>query len=133
MDSLNKHPLEIWRHRGVTELLIDFFSRNFAKAGIPELLAVEYINKIWENKYRVPESKLREWGERMLNQAKKQAVKRPKGNELLDLIVMDEVGTLLDIGANKLSTINYYAANYPSIEKFIGIDIVPQQAQFSYS
>lgn len=128
--ELAKNPLEIWQSKEVTELLLDFFTANFEKAGLQKELAKEFVLRAWDNKDSMDFESLRNECNSILMQAMEKVEREPDENEPLDMVSMENVDTFLDIGANKLTTINYYAKKHPNIKKFIGVDIIPQRKPF---
>lgn len=127
---LCRHPFDIWKSEEVTELLVDFYDANFVKAGLPKDFGKEYVLKVWNNRNTPDREKLRKECDAIMTDAKNKIKNAPDEAEPLDLFDLSGTDTFLDIGANKLSTINYYSKKYDSIKKFIGIDIIPQRNPF---
>ncbi len=127
---LCKHPFDIWKSEEVTELLIDFYSANLVKAGLPKNLGRDYVLKVWNNKNSSDKEKLRSECDTIMTEAKNKIKYVPDEADPLDLFDLSNVDTFLDIGANKLSTINYYSKKYSKIKRFIGVDIIPQRNPF---
>ncbi|MEI6627170.1 MAG: class I SAM-dependent methyltransferase [bacterium] len=130
-NSLAQHPFAIWKSPEVTDLLVDFFGANFIKAELSKDLAKSLIIKVWENKGTIDAEVLRKEGDVILNEVSKVAKKPSEEKETLDMVDFNGVKTFLDIGANKLATINYYMRKQPEVARFIGVDIVPKRGQFS--
>ena len=127
---LKRHPLEIWKSRDVVELLADFFAANFKKAGLPEKMGRDYVWYAYENRKNKDREKLRESCDKIMLEAKERAKNPPDEIDPVDLFDFSQVETLLDIGANKLSAINYLAKKHKNIKKFIGVDTIPQRGKF---
>lgn len=127
---LAQHPLKIWKSEVVTKLLTDFLSANFTKAGIDKNLAEKFITTTWKGKNSIDFEILRKEGDALMMQAKGVVVNQPDESDPLDIINLDGVDSFLDIGANKLATINYYAQRYKQIRQFIGVDVIPQRGVF---
>jgi ubiquinone/menaquinone biosynthesis C-methylase UbiE len=129
---LVKHPFEIWKSEKVTEILVDFYEANFLKAGLEKGRGEEFVIKAWESKDNTDPEVLRKECDQILLRAKAETKNLPTEREPLDIISLDKIDKFLDIGANKLATINYYAQKYPSVEEFIGIDVIPQRNEFVF-
>lgn len=129
-NPFKKHPLDIWRSREVTELLIDFFSANFKKAGLPQKMARDFVLMAFENRKTSNRERLREVCEKIMIEAKDKAKNPPDEIDPINLFDFSGVETFLDIGANKLATINYLAKKHKNIKKFIGVDTIPQRNKF---
>lgn len=132
-DNFNKdnfHPLKIWNSENVTNLLIDHRSSNFEMAGLEKEIAISYIKDIWDNKSKKQESLLLEIWKNMFQKAKEKINFYSKEVEPLDLININKWDVFIDIGANKLSTINYLS-NKNKETKFLALDIIPQSKEFT--
>lgn len=127
---LAKNPLELWKSEEVKNLLADFYEANFVEAGLKKGLGEELINKIWRDKDATDPEALRQECDAILLQAKAEIKNHPDESEPLDIINFDGVKKFLDLGANKLATINYYAQKYEGVEQFVGVDIIPQHNVF---
>ncbi len=131
MNLLNKHPFEVWQSPVVTELLKDFFVANYTWAGIPKEQAEEFVLTAWQGKGVIETEELRKKCAKLLLQIKDDIKVKVTENEEFSLIKLDSVQTFLDIGANRLAAINYYARRYEAV-KFIGVDIIPQNGDFMF-
>jgi 8-oxo-dGTP pyrophosphatase MutT (NUDIX family)/ubiquinone/menaquinone biosynthesis C-methylase UbiE len=127
---LKNHPLEIWKSRDVAEILADFFAANFKKAGLPEKMGRDYVWYAYKNRKNKDREKLREACEKIMLEAKDRAKNSPDEIDPIDLFDFTEVETFLDIGANKLATINYLSKKHKNIKKFIGVDTISQRGKF---
>lgn len=127
---LKKHPLEIWMSREVTDLLADFFAANFKKAGLPGKMGRDYVLTAFENRKASDREGLRKACDKIMLEAKNAAKNSPSEIDPIDLFDFSEVETFLDIGANKLATINYLAKKHKNIKRFIGVDTIPQRGRF---
>ncbi|MFA5926056.1 MAG: NUDIX domain-containing protein [Parcubacteria group bacterium] len=125
-----KHPLEIWKSREVTDLLIEFFGVNFKKAGLPEKMARDLILTAFKNRKTADREGLRRVCEKIMLEAKDRAKNPPDEIDPIELFDLNETEMFLDIGANKLATINYLAKKHKNIKKLIGIDTIPQRSNF---
>lgn len=129
----NKHPFQIWQSQIVTNLLVDFYEANYKLARVPEDIAKSFVLKAWEGKNNSDVSSLLEQcGEELLKIKKMMGKIQDRESDPLDIIDFGTVRTFLDIGANKLSAINYLAKKYKHIEKFIGVDVIPQYTNFTF-
>lgn len=126
----NLHPFEIWKNQEVTDLLLNFYEANFRKAGIPEEIAEELIFSIWQEKGKTENKILAKKVADIMLKAKEHIQFHIAETELIKLWNLENVKTFLDVGANRLTAINHYASKYPSIEKFIAIDVIPQKEKF---
>lgn len=130
MISLKIHPLDLWQNQSVTDLLTTFYCQNLEKAGINPTLGKDLIKRVWENKITLDKEELRKNCNAVFEKIKSLKVYEPNEIEPLDLLDLSKVSTFLDIGANKLATINYYAEKHPSIQRLIGIDIISKARDF---
>ena len=128
---LTRHPLDIWKSEEVTNLLIDFFSANFKKAGLSQKMARDFVLTAFAKRKTEDREKSRETCDRILLEAKEKAKNGPDEIEPLELFDFSGTGTFIDIGANKLATINYLAKKFKNIKKFIGVDTNPRRNDFS--
>lgn len=131
MNLLNRHPFEIWQSPAVTKLLADFFVANYTWAGIPKDQAEEFVMTAWKGKGVIDTDVLWKECAKLLLQIKDDIKVKVTENEEFSLIKLDGVETFLDIGANRLAAINYYARRYEAV-KFIGVDIIPQNGDFMF-
>ncbi|MCX6800378.1 MAG: class I SAM-dependent methyltransferase [Candidatus Falkowbacteria bacterium] len=127
---LKNHPLDIWRNKEVTGLLLDFFIGNFTQGGISQCLAENLVLTAWENRKTLDKETLRRECDRLFRLAKKEYFYKITETLPLSLIDLSGVSSFLDVGANKLTAINYFAEKYPVIKELIGVDIVPQKKVF---
>ena len=126
------NPLEVWHSPEVKELLADFFKANFKYAGVNDSLAEEIINLSWDTRKKsanVPEM-MQLIGQKF-EYAKTLVTQDVKEVNSIDIFDYSKVCSYLDVGANKLDTINYLMQEYSNIERFIGIDIIPKRGKFS--
>jgi len=130
MENEKFHPLKIWNDKGVTDLLIDFFRANFQKAGLDPLLGEKAVKLAWEQRGKTDVSRIMEQVFSLFEQAKKQIKFNPDEAEPLSFFNLANARTFLDIGANKLTTINYFAKKYPGLQKLIGVDTIAQNGDF---
>lgn len=133
MNLINEHPLKIWQSLEVTKLLEDFFAANYSVVEVEESASKGFVQKPWQEKNSKDWEVLRKECGAIFNKIKDSAekIKHPESDSL-DLIDFSNVKSFLDIGANKLSAINFIAKKNRHIEKFIGIDIVPQHTEFAF-
>ena len=127
---INKHPLDIWKSKEVAQLLADFFGANFKKAGLPSKMGRDYVLAAWNNRKTKNREALRTACDEIMLKAKEGAKNPPDEVEPIDLFDFSGVETFLDIGANKLATINHLAKKHKNIKKFIGVDTIPQRSKF---
>ncbi len=132
MNLLNKHPFEIWQSPEVTELLKDFFVANYTWAGISDVQAEKFVLTAWRGKGIVETEVLRKESAELLLKIKENIINKTTEPEPLSLINLKEVEVFLDIGANRLAAINYFARRYPNVKKFIGVDVIKQNGSFVY-
>jgi SAM-dependent methyltransferase len=133
IDLINKHPFEIWKSQEVTNLLMDFFEANYRLTGLPEGIAKDFVLKAWDRKDSSNvDALLKECGDELLKIKGMMGKIAERESDPLDIINFDEVKTFLDIGANKLSAINFLGKKYKHIEKFIGVDVIPQFTDFMF-
>ncbi|MBL7058032.1 class I SAM-dependent methyltransferase [Patescibacteria group bacterium] len=130
MTKQSKHPLELWKSQEVTNLLIEFYELNFQKAGLPKHLASEFILTVWDNRNTDKINSLRRKCDGILLVMKRGIINRSTEPNPMDFFDLSKINSFLDIGANKLTTINYYAKKHANIKKFIGVDITPQKKPF---
>ncbi|MDD5489473.1 MAG: methyltransferase domain-containing protein [Candidatus Moranbacteria bacterium] len=126
----NRHPFEVWQSKEVAELLAEFFSANFEKAGVSGKLAENYVLKVWNEKNKKDKEILRQECDEIFEKVKNGVKNPPDEIEPINLFDFSNVDTFLDIGANKLSTINYLAERNKKIRKFIAVDIIPKRREF---
>jgi len=124
-------PLNIWHNIVVKDLLLDFYKKNFSAAGVNQQLAQEIIDLAWDSR-NSPQKELevRELITQKFEFIKTQVKKKVNEINQLDLFDYSEVSVYLDIGANKLDTINYLTQKYPNIDKFFAIDTISQNGTF---
>jgi SAM-dependent methyltransferase len=133
INLINKHPLHIWQSQIVTNLLVDFYEGNYKLAGVPESVAKNFVLKAWEKKDNTNINiLLKECGDEQLKIQRVMKKIQDRESDPLDIINFNEVKIFLDIGANKLSAINFLGKKYKHIEKFIGIDVIPQYTDFMF-
>ena len=128
------NPLEVWHSPEVKELLADFFKANFKYAGVNDSLAEEIINLSWDTRKKsanVPEM-MQLIGQKF-EYAKTLVTQDVKEVNSIDIFDYSKVSSYLDVGANKLDTINYLMQEYSNIERFIGIDIIPHASKLQTS
>jgi len=125
-------PLNLFKSVEVKNLLLSFYKANFLKAGIDSSLADKIINTIWEQKNSTSFTTLRLEIKQYFEIAKTNTNNHPRERNLLNLLSLNETKTFLDFGANKMTTVNFVARQYPNIEKIFAIDIVPQHGPFKH-
>ncbi|MEP7103868.1 MAG: class I SAM-dependent methyltransferase [Candidatus Dojkabacteria bacterium] len=124
-------PLKIWHTQQVKNLLTDFFKANFAQSGIDESIGQGIVDMSWEARDRKGSlDEKRQVIDQKFQNAKQLVTNKITEANSIDLFDYSNVKTYLDVGANKLDTINYLSTKYSNIEKFIGIDIIPQKGVF---
>lgn len=126
------NPLSLWKSKTVTQLLDDFYTVNFDKAGIEKGLASKIVQTGWENKDIVDESLLMKEINSYFDTAKKQAYTGITETSAVDFFDYSKVYTFLDYGANKLKILNDVGYKNQSISKLIAADVVPQKLHFAY-
>lgn len=133
MNLINKHPLDTWQSVEVAELLADFFAENYILAGISKEEARNFVLTIFEEKNTKNWNLLLEQSAQKLLSIQKRMVKmKHPENDPLSVIDFSQTKTFLDVGANKLSAINFLAKKHKNIEKFIAVDIIPQHTDFMF-
>jgi len=105
----------------ITNLLSQFYTKNFQRAGVDLNLAEELISNL-SNPHKIT---------RIFKIAKKASIYPITELEPFSLFDLSKVKTFLDIGANKLTLLNQLPAFYPNINRLIGIDIIPQSKKFA--
>lgn len=125
-------PLKIWKSEDVTSLLIDFYEANFQKAGIPKGHGELIVNTAFENKDTVSEADLQSHLNTLYLSAKTHLKESTAEANQLELIDFSNVKTFLDLGANRLDTINKVGRFRPSVEKLIGMDVIPLNGTAKY-
>jgi SAM-dependent methyltransferase len=128
---LNTNPLDVWTSQSVTDVLSRFYEQNFLKAGLSIGEGTRFVLWAWENKAMMSHEALRIASNEVLSDIENRVTRRTAEIKPLELQDLSNVTGFLDVGANTLTTLNYYASKYPQIEKLTGIDIIPQQAQLS--
>ena len=139
-------PLQYWKTDTVTRLLYEFYSKNFDFAGIPGDLAKELILDSFYSKESLGISGSKNMHEsveleefevalasklvEVQKRARDLATNPPTEVFPMDLIDLSEVEYFLDYGANKLTTINRMAKNFPNTKSLVAVDVVPQQQSF---
>jgi len=124
------HPLDMWQSQEVLQLLLDFYIANFIKAGLAADSAKEFVLMAWNNQGSDNYNKIRRQCDKVILHAKKDMKLSFEDFNPLDLFDLNGVETYLDIGANKLNTINYYTRAYPEIKEFIAVDVIAQKKEF---
>ncbi len=123
-------PLTIWKSEKVRDLLKEFFVANFEKAGVDKSFAEEMIDSAWKAR----SSKILEEDRVKINniylKAKDLAKYPQTETNTIEFFDLSSVKTFLDVGANKLATINHIQMRYPDIEMFYAIDVIPKVNNF---
>ncbi len=127
---INKHPFEIWKSKKVLNLLLATWWANFKKTNIDYKVPLKFIQKVRDSKNIEDEEELILEGEGMFKNIKLNLKFASTEINELDLLDFSNIKSFLDIWANKLSTINYFAQKYENIEKFIWVDVIPQNKNF---
>lgn len=130
MNATSNHPLDIWQSKKVTDLLLDFFIANFLQAQIPKDFAEKLIFTAWSGRENSDRESLRKECDLIFRLAKKHHCHKINEPLPVSFLNLDKIDCFLDLGANKLTTVNYLAQKYLDIKKFIAIDIVPQGKKF---
>lgn len=86
--------------------------------------------KVWKEKDSQDREILRQECDDIFEKVKNNVKNPPDEIEPIDIFDLNGVATFLDIGADKLSTINYLAERNQKIKKFIAVDIIPQRKEF---
>ena len=130
----NFHPLTTFKDEIVFELLSDFFEQNCNLADVQPGLGSNLITYVWQNKNAPSDQyqQLRIETLALLKEVIKSCQTKSKEANTLHLISLKNENVVVDIGANKLAALNYFGARFPSIEKLIAVDIVPQQKNFQF-
>lgn len=124
-----KHPLSLWESLEVKELLCEFYEANFSKAGIPKSQGYNYVDFMWQNRNNLNYEDLRLEGNKRFSKFKDAASLKPSEINPLELLDLSNISKFLDIGSNKLATINYLQEKF-SKPYFYGVDVIPQRAKF---
>lgn len=115
----------------MTGLLLDFYKTNFRTAGIPEKIAEELVLSVWQEKGKTDTKILAKKVAAIMLKAKENIRFHVTETELIKLWNLDDVKTVLDVGANRLTAINHFARKFPHIEKLVAVDVIPQKEKFA--
>lgn len=111
-------------------LLLNFYSKNFKKAGIGSSYGQNIIETFYKGKDNLNSEPLREGINKLFNSARDLKTSQTKEIDPLELIDFNGVKTYLDYGANKLDALNKVAVLHNNVEKLIAIDVIPQSRPF---
>lgn len=123
-------PLKLWKTKEVKDLLLDFYIANFKLANVDESFAEDIIEKSWNARTSKDVEVDRLIVNNIYEKVKTASSTISRENFPLSLIDLTGVKTFLDVGSNILSTINYATKQYPFIEEFFAIDVIPQKGKF---
>ncbi len=126
---MSNSPLNLFQSIKVKNLLKKFYTKNFATAGVDLLLAEQIIEATWQSRNSISKTS---YIDSCFRKAKKLANKTPQEIMTLDLLDLGGSEVFLDIGANKLKTINFLSDKYRNVKKFIAIDLIEQNGIFTH-
>lgn len=124
-----KHPLKVWKTKRVKDLLQDFFTENYVKAGADESIPAQIVNIPWEKKDNLAAEEIYKIIKPLFQKAKNTCSNPVTETDSLSLFDFSKIRSFLDIGANKLDLINKLSDKYVNIATLVGIDIIPQRAE----
>lgn len=111
-------------------LLLNFYSKNFQKAGIGYSYGQNIIETFYNGKDNSNSEALREEINKLFNNARDLKTSQTKEIDPIELLDFSDVKTFLDYGANKLDALNKVATRYTNVEKLIAIDVIQQSRPF---
>lgn len=126
------HPLDDFNDQQVFELLAHYFEQNCKLAGVPTGMGKKLVSFVWDHKQDTDYETLRTQSLEKLVAIMRACNVRSEEPNTLNLLDLSNAKTVIDLGANKLAAINFFGTKFPTIEKLIAIDIVPQQKKFQY-
>ncbi len=127
---MNHPDLSTYNSPNVKNLLLNFYSKNFQKAGIGYSYGQNIIKTFYDGRDNSTSEALREEINKLFNNARDLKTSQTKELDPIELIDFADVKTFLDYGANKLDALNKVATRYTNVEKLIAIDVIPQSRPF---